>query len=77
MTGIVVLEELRVRPATGDVSAAFGLGAISGELKGKFEKKLKAMERFQQAMSHVAKVDEIQSTAMVPPKRSDRSAGKK
>ena len=68
--------ERNVRPATGDVSAAFGLGAISDELKGKFEKKLKAMERFQQAMSHFLKVDEMRSTATVPQRRGDRAAKK-
>lgn len=68
--------ERKVRPTTGDVSTAFGLGAISSELKAKFEKKLKAMERFQQAMSHFSKVDELRSTAEVPRRRSDRKASK-
>ena len=68
--------EQNVHPATGHVSAAFGLGAISEELKGKFEKKLKAMERFQQAMSHFLRVDETRSTALLPPRRSDRTASR-
>ncbi len=64
--------EDNVRPVSGDVSAAFGLGAISAELRSKFEKKLKAMERFQQAISHFSQIDEMNSMAEVPPRRSER-----
>lgn len=64
--------ERSVRPIAGDVSAAFGLGAITDDLKGKLEKKMKSMGRFQQAIGHFAKVDEMQSAAQVPQTRSER-----
>ena len=68
--------EQTVRPVTEDVSAAFGLGAISDELKGKFEKKMKSTGRYQQAIRHFAKVDEAQTIAQTPQPRSERSERK-
>jgi hypothetical protein len=63
----------RVRKVSDDVAAVAGLSSLDKEIQKNFSRKQGDVSRFRQAMAHLAEVRPLDSIAMAPQRRRERS----